>query len=166
MLVIFACAFSFAAPAFAAGSVTPLAECVWDNGNGTSTAVFGYVNSSPTQEVIPVGAKNKVKPEPPGPDAGQTTVFLPGTHHNVFLVTYSTKGNSSNVIWQVQGQKVATADAGSAPECSTKPVPVLGHFWVALGALAVAAAVLARPRSRGRRLLVRAFSSRTGPADS
>lgn len=64
----------------------PLLECVDDNGDGTFTAHFGYLNQTSTAITLPIGPKNMFVPGQE--DHGQPTVFLPGEHLNVFSVVF------------------------------------------------------------------------------
>jgi hypothetical protein len=65
----------------------PLLECVDDNGDGTFTAHFGYLNQSGAVINLPIGPKNMFVPGQL--DYGQPTVFLPGEHLNVFSVVFN-----------------------------------------------------------------------------
>jgi Coenzyme PQQ synthesis protein D (PqqD) len=67
-------------------TLIPLLECVDDNGDGTYTAHFGYVNQSDAQIELPIGPQNMFVPGQL--DFGQPTVFLPGEHLNVFSVMF------------------------------------------------------------------------------
>jgi len=124
--------------------LAPVVECIWDNGDGTSTISWGYQN--PTTHVlrIDVGAKNKLSPG--GDDQGQPTLFPPGTETNAFVTTVS----GTSRTWTLGNNKVSTA--ASTPACLTKPVSVVGSLpALLLGAallLAVALPVLARRTER------------------
>jgi Coenzyme PQQ synthesis protein D (PqqD) len=67
-------------------SLIPLLECVDDNGDGTFTAHFGYLNQSDAAITLPIGPKNMFVPGQL--DYGQPTVFQPGEHLNVFSVVF------------------------------------------------------------------------------
>jgi hypothetical protein len=65
-------------------SVSPAYEGWWQNGDGSFTMFFGYMNSNWEEEFdVPVGAANNI--EPGGPDQGQPTHFFP--RRNLFLFT-------------------------------------------------------------------------------
>ena len=123
--------------------ITPVAECVWDNKNGTSTALWGWDNPTTDTARIAIGNKNSMSPAPA--NQGQPTLFPPGRARNVFTTTYS--GTSAS--WRL-GNTTVQIDK-NVPACATKPVPQVGSvgalFVVALllvlGALIIASA---RPR--------------------
>lgn len=75
-------------------TLVPLLECVDNNGDGTYTAHFGYLNQGYDVIELPVGAKNMFV----GGDAdrGQPTVFLPGEHLSEFSVTF---GALESIKW-------------------------------------------------------------------
>ncbi len=109
----------------AAGDDTliPLLDCVVDNGDGTYTAYFGYLNLSGTTITLPVGSKNKFEPSPQ--DRGQPTVFQPGEYHHVFTVTF----DGSKIKWMLKAdgdrrqQVDADANSGCAVPPTTTPPP-------------------------------------------
>ena len=68
-------------------TLIPLLECVDDNGDGTLTAHFGYLNQGNVAINLPVGPKNMF--EPGQLDYGQPEVFLPGEHLDVFSVVFN-----------------------------------------------------------------------------
>ena len=92
-------------------TLIPLLECVDDNGNGTYTAHFGYLNQSGAVINLEVGPKNMF--EPGQLDYGQPTVFLPGEHLNVFSVVFN---GTDELHWMLKAdgdkrhQVVASAD--------------------------------------------------------
>ncbi len=67
--------------------LTPIVECVWNNGDGTNTIAWGYNNPSTDTLYIDFGGKNKMAPG--ADDQGQPTLFTPGMHHNAFVTTVS-----------------------------------------------------------------------------
>ncbi len=74
--------------ASAGGNVLiPLLECVTNNGNGTYTAHFGYLNNSTSAITLPVGAKNMFVGG--NKNRGQPTVFEPGEHPSEFTVVFN-----------------------------------------------------------------------------
>lgn len=106
-----------AAPAGAAGTVTPTLECVFQNADGTDTAVFGYSNTTGAVVSLPVGATNGFSSAPD--DRGQPTVFATGQHDHVVLATFA-KGNLS---WNLDGNS-AKATNGSTKCVSDPSLPV------------------------------------------
>jgi hypothetical protein len=143
-----------AAPASAGSTpdVVPSVECTFrDPGTGRYNTVWGYKNQTkgPKKDLaLPVGATNRF--DNPGANAGQPTVFKPGTAQNVFVVTHD--GPST---WTLTGY-TATAPG---PACRTNPVPVASvSDWAPLATLAIVTGVLglvvfwrARRASRTRR---------------
>jgi hypothetical protein len=121
-------ALMFSMPASADAPIVPFAQCVWNNGDGTVTAVYGYTNNTSAAHTIAAGADNSFSPSPPGPNAGQPTTFLPGTHNNAFIVTYPIIGGSLSSTWEVQD---VAATAG-AVMCSTNPIPMITPVFGAL----------------------------------
>lgn len=89
-------------------SITPTLQCVRNNGGGSYTAYFGYNNNNNVGVFIPIGSKNKFSPNPI--DRGQTKLFLPGSHTNVFSVNFDGK----NLTWTLD-QASVTANRGSTP---------------------------------------------------
>jgi len=67
-------------------TLVPLLECVDDNGDGTFTAHFGYLNTTGSTITLAVGPKNMFVGG--DKDRGQPTVFLPGEHLSEFTVTF------------------------------------------------------------------------------
>jgi hypothetical protein len=136
------------AAAFAASPVTPTVSCYWSNPDGSLTFSIGYVNSGATTVTYPVGPLNYVTPAPQ--DRGQPTVFLAGTHNNVWAPTVTAADMSSNPNWLVNG--VSVSYSGNIPACAAKPVSVSGSTTGYLGATAVivgiGAYILASPRRR------------------
>ena len=124
--------------------LAPIAECIWSNGDGTSTIAWGWNNPSSHILHIDVGAKNKM--DPGADDQGQGTEFGPGLNHNIFVTTVT--GTSAE--WRLGNNQAGTD--GSTPACPTKPVPMFGSarallLGIAL-MLAMALPVLVARRSR------------------
>jgi len=108
-----------AAPAGAqtgAPSVSPVLECVFDAGEGTFVALWGYSNRGTEAVEVPVGKTNAFTPAPQ--DRGQPTKFELGR----VVGAFTTKFDGSNLVWSLTG-RTATASKGSAA-CKEPPVPV------------------------------------------
>lgn len=111
----------------ATGSVFPTLQCVLDNGDGTYTAYFGYINTSNDTVPIPYDpshAKNMFTSEPKY--RGQPDMFEPGTHEFVFSVVF----DGSKITWMIKEDQAArqqvdaTADSGCAtPPTTTTTAP-------------------------------------------
>jgi hypothetical protein len=90
--------------------VSPILECVTDNGSGNYTAVFGYNNPTGETKHIPVGPNNRFIPDPIG--RGQPEYFNAGRAYGVISIGFT---GGSNIIWSLDGK---TATAGSdGPPC-------------------------------------------------
>lgn len=122
--------------------LAPIVECIWSNGDGTSSIAWGWNNPSTHILHIDVGAKNKMAPA--AEDQGQGTEFLPGLNHNIFVTTIT----GTTAEWRLGNNKAET-DA-STPACPTKPVPVFGSVRALLLGIALLLAV-ALPVLVGRR---------------
>jgi hypothetical protein len=124
--------------AFMAGTAwakkqTPILECVFhDTGTGQYNSLWGYTNSSGSTEKISIGSGNKFSPNPQ--NRGQPTSFLPGTNHNVFVVTWN---GSGSLTWTLNGHDVSATT--SSTKCSSNPVPIAGGgpWYLLPGALVV-----------------------------
>lgn len=115
----------------AEGDVFPTLQCVIDNGDGTYTAWFGYINNSSSTVVIPVDpnfSKNMFTSNPKY--RGQPDTFLPGTHEHVFSVLF----DGNKITWMIKEdnaarQKVdAAANSGCAVPPTTTPPPTTTGF--------------------------------------
>ena len=67
-------------------TLVPLLDCVVNNGDGTYTAHFGYLNSGSEVIDLPVGPKNMFVGG--DKDRGQPTAFFPGEHLSEFSVVF------------------------------------------------------------------------------
>ena len=103
-------------------SLIPLLECVDNNGDGTYTAHFGYLNQSGATINLAVGPKNMFVPGQQ--NLGQPTVFLPGEHLNVFSVVFS---GLTTLKWMLKadGDKrhevVASSTSDACPSTTSFP---------------------------------------------
>lgn len=110
-------------------SLIPLLECVDDNGDGTFTAHFGYLNQTGATITLPVGPKNMFVPGQL--DHGQPTVFLPGEHLNVFSVVFPA---TEELQWMLKAdgdrrhQVVASATSDACP-VTTEPITTTTEFF-------------------------------------
>jgi hypothetical protein len=135
-------------------STVPVAECVWSNGDGTTSFVWGWDNpSSDTARAVAGSAQNRITP---GSSQTQPELFAPGRHRNAFWTTSS--GTSSS--WRL-GNTSATATGGaggSTPTCATKPVSQVGSVGVlaiAVGFAGMVALLVLATRPRRRPVAVR-----------
>ena len=80
--------------------VTPVFNCIRNNGDRTFTAFFGYNNQNTGGVYIDYGDKNKFSPG--SINRGQPTVFLPGIHSNVFSIDY----DGDNLTWTLDGTSI------------------------------------------------------------
>jgi hypothetical protein len=128
--------------------VTPSVSCYWANPDGSTTFSVGYTNTGATTVTYPIGPLNYVTPSPQ--DRGQPTVFLPGTHTNVWAPTVTAADMAGNPNWFVNG--VAVSYGGNIPACAAKPVNVSGSTVGYLTATSVIVGaglfILAAPRRR------------------
>jgi hypothetical protein len=108
-------------PASAAGTVTPLLDCVVQNSNGSYTAVLGYSNTTGRTTSIPFGTYNVITPSKY--DRVQPTTFHSGTYHGVFKVTVSAYDIWSSPEWRLNGDTIDYADvtANSCPPPTSLP---------------------------------------------
>ncbi|MBI5667966.1 MAG: thrombospondin type 3 repeat-containing protein [Chloroflexi bacterium] len=110
--------------------VSPVLECVANNGNGSYTAYFGYENRNPVAVTIPRGNNNRFHPEPK--DRGQPTVFGPGRQRFVFKVDF----NGRNLVWQLKGPdgkgRTATASSNPTQDCARRGItpPAQGNLVI------------------------------------
>ena len=97
--------------------LVPLLECVENNGNGTFTAHFGYLNTGSSVITLPIGSKNMFV----GGDQnrGQPTVFNPGLHPAEFTVVF---GALDTLKWllKADGDRRHQVEASATSEaCAT-----------------------------------------------
>jgi hypothetical protein len=145
---------ALALPAAAApAKLTPTGACVWNNGDGTTTAVFGWKNTGGAGSVA-IGPNNQVyvgtsqanytsaatQPQP-------TTFAANTTVASAFTVTFpSTEG----AAWLLNGTYASLFSTSTA--CSTNPVDVINDGPLALIGFALlvpaGAYFLSRPSTR------------------
>jgi hypothetical protein len=132
-----------ASPAFA-HKQNPILECVFkDAGTGQYNSLWGYYNDSGSVQNIPIGSQNGFTPSPQG--RGQPTALQPGTHDNVFVVTWNGVGS---LTWSLNGHDVSATSRST--QCAKNPVPWFGPqtiLWVAAILACAGVVVLRRRRS-------------------
>jgi hypothetical protein len=112
--------------------VAPFLEGWYTNQDGTFSYSFGYLNLNGDTVEIPIGDRNKI--EPAQFDGRQPTVFLPGRHRGMFVVTVPAEMRDDDVWWtltndngevtKVPGRTVWSAymlDHGPRPHGSVPP---------------------------------------------
>ena len=101
--------------------LVPLLECVDNNGDGTFTAHFGYLNAGSDVITLPVGPQNMfVGGEK---DRGQPTVFFPGEHLSEFTVVFD---QLDTLKWMLKadGDRRHQVEASATSEvCEVTTVP-------------------------------------------
>lgn len=100
-----------------AEKMSPILECVAENGDGTYTAYFGYRNPNAFVVTIPIGANNKLTPSPP--NRGQATVFQPGRTPAYPNAAFSVPFPGGNLVWTLNG-RTSTASPASK-RCAVTP---------------------------------------------
>jgi hypothetical protein len=111
--------------ASAAGTVSPLLDCVVQNSNGTFTAVLGYSNTTGRTQNIAYGYYNVITPSKY--DRVQPTTFHSGTYHGVFKVTVTAADLWSNPNWRLNGDTVDYADVTSSSCPPSTQMPSEGN---------------------------------------
>jgi Coenzyme PQQ synthesis protein D (PqqD) len=102
-------------------NLIPLLECVDDNGDGTFTAHFGYLNQSGATINLAVGPKNMFVPGQL--DFGQPTVFLPGEHLDVFSVVFD---GTDELKWMLKAdgdKRHEVVASATSDACTTSTTP-------------------------------------------
>jgi len=80
--------------------VIPFMEGWFDNGDGTFTISFGYLNRNPDQVVeIPLGERNYI--EPAQYDGVQPTTFLASRQRGVFAITVPASARDQDLWWYI-----------------------------------------------------------------
>jgi hypothetical protein len=109
-------------PALIQNPIFPAVDCVYDNGDGSFTAYFGYNNTSGNSVGIPSGSNNPNGAQnffAPAPAVrGQVDVFQPGTVAGAFAIVW----DGSALTWTVKmpnsTAREVTAKAGTSKACS------------------------------------------------
>lgn len=99
--------------------VRPILDCVYNNGDGTFTAFFGYSNPNTFAVDIPIGADNRFTPDPI--DRGQPSRFEPGRTPwgQGFNVTWNGQGN---LVWTLQNRTSTASSTDLNQRCSRNPL--------------------------------------------
>jgi hypothetical protein len=107
--------------ASAGGNVLiPLLECVDNNGNGTYTAHFGYLNNGSSVITLPIGSKNMFVGG--DKDRGQPTVFYPGEHLSEFTVVFDAL-DTIKWLLKADGDRRHQVEASATSEACATPTP-------------------------------------------
>ena len=118
--------------------LTPILDCIDVAGDGSITAHFGYTNTWQNQVTVPAGKQppgqqNWFNPLPA--DRGQPSQFQPGTHTDVFTVTFTPTAANPTLEWWLSDVnnefQIATASA-SSPRCTPVPAAGLDSPWPVL----------------------------------
>ena len=91
--------------------VLPKMEGCRDNGNGTYTATWGYVNMNGAAVSIPVGSRNMFYPG--NANRGQPTTFQAGERTNVFSTTYT----GTELTWILDGRTASVQSCNCTAAC-------------------------------------------------
>jgi hypothetical protein len=90
--------------------IVPLMEGWWDNGDGTLTVSYGYVNRNDDPIDIPIGPGNSITPAQFS--GSQPTAFLTGRHYGVFTVTMPASQAEAGARWQIEANQQMTSVPG------------------------------------------------------
>ena len=107
-------------------NLIPLLNCVHNNGDGTFTAHFGYLNQTSIPIGVPIGPMNMFVPPPS--DRGQPSVFQPGEHNFVFQVTFDGSfGQEIKWMLKADGDRRHQVEASATSEpCAAATTPPPG----------------------------------------
>lgn len=93
----------------ASSLVTPFLNCIYSNGNGNYSAVFGYENPNNSMVSIPIGNLNYFTTS--NQDQGQPSLFSPGINNMVFTTAFT-----SNISWKLNNTTItATTSSNKCP---------------------------------------------------
>lgn len=102
--------------------ITPTVTCVLDNGDGTATAFFGYVNSGQAQVSLQAGVNTQQNINafsPVDADQGQPGIFKAGQNDAAFSVVFPTH---LSLTWTLMhngsSKNSVTAKKGVSRECN------------------------------------------------
>lgn len=101
-------------------TLVPLLECVENNGDGTYTAYFGYLNTTGNVITLPVGPKNMFVGG--DKDRGQPTVFYPGEHLSEFSVTFDALDTLKWMLKAAGDRRHQVEASATSEACATTTV--------------------------------------------
>lgn len=111
--------------------VQPVLECVKNNGNGTFTAYFGYLNQNNSSVEIPLGTKNKIMGGFVGQGANasdkihsQPTQFASGRSAAYPNYVFSVDFDHGNVTYVLDGSTIVANQNSAACTGSPSPSPI------------------------------------------
>ncbi|QHT71624.1 T9SS type B sorting domain-containing protein [Rhodocytophaga rosea] len=103
--------------------ITPIVECVLDNGNGTFTATFGYINASAEEVTLTAGNSNFFAPAPLKGEVLEK--FSPGKNVRAFTAVFK---NGTSLTWTIIGpngtKRIAVASANTARCFNIEPAVI------------------------------------------
>jgi hypothetical protein len=102
---------------FPDNTLKPILECVSDNGNGTLTGHFGYVNNNAFPVSVKIGNANKFDSAAATLNRGQPTVFQPGRTPYYPNAAFKVVFPANEVrVWNLKG-RTSTASSNPASKC-------------------------------------------------
>ena len=91
--------------------ITPILECVRENGANSYTAYFGYNNYNSEDVLIPFGTKNNISSQFSSITGSPVNIFLSGRQTNVFSIDF----NGQEIFWNLNGTSVSASS--KSPPC-------------------------------------------------
>ena len=91
--------------------ITPILECVRENGANSYTAYFGYNNYNSEDVLIPFGTKNNISSQFSSITGSPVNIFLSGRQTNVFSIDF----NGREIFWHLNGKSVSASS--KSPPC-------------------------------------------------
>ena len=91
--------------------ITPILECVTENGTNSYTSYFGYNNYNSEDVLVPLGTKNNISSQFSGINGSPVNIFIPGRQTNVFSIDF----NGQEILWQLNGSSVSASS--KSPPC-------------------------------------------------
>jgi hypothetical protein len=101
-------------------TLVPLLECVENNGDGTYTAYFGYLNTTGSTITLAVGPQNMFVGG--DKDRGQPTVFFPGEHLSEFTVVFDALDTLKWML-KADGDRRHQVEASATSEACATTLP-------------------------------------------
>ena len=89
--------------------ITPILECVRENGANSYTAYFGYNNYNSEDVLIPFGTKNNISSQFSSITGSPVNIFLSGRQTNVFSIDF----NGREIFWHLNGKSVSASSKSS-----------------------------------------------------